>query len=82
MPYTAAMTKRAASGDLYSGPSGPDAETRDEPAMATAEGWRRQLEVSEAQLARGEVVESAEVMRELDEAIARIEAKKAAAQQR
>ena len=50
--------------------------------MAGAEEWRRQLEIGEAQLAHGEVVESAEVMRELDEAIARIEAKKAAAQQR
>jgi hypothetical protein len=76
------MTKRSASGGFYSGPAGPYAETRDEPAMATAEEWRRELEISEAQLARGEVVESAEVMRELDEAIARIEAKKAAAQQR
>ena len=82
IPYTASMTKRSAPGELYSAPSGPDGEIIDEPAMGKAEEWRRELEISEAQLARGEVVESADVMRELDEAIARIKAKKAAAQQR
>jgi hypothetical protein len=48
----------------------------------TAEQWRKELEISEAQPAAGNVVESAAVMRELDEAIARINAKKAAAPQR
>jgi RNA polymerase-interacting CarD/CdnL/TRCF family regulator len=75
------MTKRFASGKFASASSTADAEmTDDEPA--TAKEWRKALEISEAQLAAGEVVDSAEVLRELDEAIARIKAKKAAAPQR
>lgn len=54
----------------------------DEPTTGTAEDWRKELEISEAQLAAGDVVDSVEVMRELDEAIARIKAKKAAALER
>jgi len=46
--------------------------------MGTADDWRRELEISEAQLAAGDVVDSAEVKRELDDAIARMKAKKAA----
>jgi RNA polymerase-interacting CarD/CdnL/TRCF family regulator len=76
------MTKRSASGEFYSASSAPDAEIMDEPATATAEEWRKELEISEAQLAAGDVVESAEVLRELDKTIARIKAKKATAPQR
>jgi RNA polymerase-interacting CarD/CdnL/TRCF family regulator len=76
------MTRRSASGQFYSASSAPDAEIMDEPATATAKDWRKELEISEAQVAAGDVVESAEVLRELDEAIARIKAKKAAAPQR
>jgi len=76
------MTKRSASGQFYSAASAPEPEINDEPAMGTAEDWRKELEISETQLAAGDVVDSAEVMRELDEAIARIKAKKAAALQR
>jgi RNA polymerase-interacting CarD/CdnL/TRCF family regulator len=75
------MIKRSASGKFYSAASAPDAEIMDEAATATVDEWRKQLEISEAQLAAGDVVESAEVLRELDEAIARTKAKKAAAPQ-
>jgi hypothetical protein len=75
------MTKRSASGKFASASSTADAEMPDE-EPATAKEWRKALEISEAQLAAGEVVDSGEVMRELDEAIARIKAKKAAAPQR
>jgi hypothetical protein len=75
------MTKRSATGKFSSASSTADAEMiDDEPARAKE--WRKALEISEAQLAAGEVVDSGEVLRELDEAIARIKAKKAAAPQR
>jgi RNA polymerase-interacting CarD/CdnL/TRCF family regulator len=73
------MTKRSASGESYSASSAPEAKIIDEPA--TAEEWRKELEISEAQIAAGDVVESAEVLRELDEAITRIKAKKTTAPQ-
>lgn len=58
------------------------AEIGGEPPTATADEWRKDLEISEAQLAAGDVVESAEVMRELDEAIALIRGKKVIASRR
>jgi RNA polymerase-interacting CarD/CdnL/TRCF family regulator len=76
------MTKPSASGEFYSASSAPDTEIMDEPATATAKEWRKELEISEAQLAAGDIVDSAEVLRELDEAVARIKAKKATAPQR
>jgi RNA polymerase-interacting CarD/CdnL/TRCF family regulator len=75
------MTKRSVSGQFHSSSSAPHSEIMDEPTTGTAEDWRKELEISEAQLAAGDVVDSTEVMRELDEAIARIKAKKAAAPQ-
>ena len=71
------MSKRSASVELCAA-SSPDAEVVHEPPMGTADDWRRELEISEAQLAAGDVVDSAEVKRELDDAIARMKAKKAA----
>jgi hypothetical protein len=47
------------------------------PAIAPA-GWLEALAESEAQLAAGQIVSGEEVMRELDESIARLEAKHAA----
>lgn len=76
------MTKRSLSDQFHSTSSAPDSEIMDEPTTGTAEDWRKELEISEAQLAAGDVVDSPEVMRELDEAIARIKAKKAAALER
>ena len=49
---------------------------------AAPAAWRDSLARSEAQLAEGLIVPGAEVMRELHDAIARLEAKSAAAQDR
>jgi len=76
------MTKRFTSGDLHSASSVPEAEITDEPSTATVHEWRKELEISAAQLAAGRVVESSEVLRDVEEAVARIKAKKAAAPQR
>ena len=51
------------------------------PAIAPA-GWLEALAESEAQLAAGQIVSGEEVMRELDECIARLEAKRTAAAHR
>ena len=48
----------------------------DTPAIAPA-GWLEALAESEAQLAAGQIVNGDEVMRELDDCIARLEAKQA-----
>jgi hypothetical protein len=75
------MTKRSASGKFASASSTADAEmTDDEPA--TAKKWRKALEISEAQLAAGQTVDGRDVLRRLDESIARLEANKAAARRR
>ena len=47
------------------------------PSIAPA-GWLEALAESEAQLAAGQIVSGEEVLRELDECIARLEAKRAA----
>ena len=73
--------KRAASRQLHSR-SRKEVEVGDEPPMGTADEWRKELEISEAQLAAGEVVESAEVMRELEKAIAQIKSKQVVASRR
>jgi hypothetical protein len=44
--------------------------------------WREALDRSAAQLAAGQTVDGRDVLRRLDESIARLEAKKAAARRR
>jgi hypothetical protein len=70
------MSKRSApAGEIDPGSSANSAGVPN--ARAVAEEWQKELELSEADLAAGKVVESVEVMRMLDERIAFMKAKKA-----
>ena len=75
--YDAFMIQRpAAPSDLDSASPATDPQARDE--SGGPRDWLEALEQSEAQLAAGETVDGAEVLRRLDESIARIKARKAA----
>jgi hypothetical protein len=70
------MSKRsAAAGEIDPGSSANSAGVPN--VRAVAEEWQKELELSDADLAAGKVVESVEVMRMLDERIAFMKAKKA-----